>query len=393
MRLTSEPPGTSQPSSSMRILFCSPAPLSRKLGMSKVLLELGATLLDLGWQVDTLSLADLPRQSEAWSVGEAALALRDHLRSRAGFYDVVDYDHVYLPFPRGEFDPDALLVARSALLAHHLQAVIPPLPGARRRLGYLLKARTRETRLFELVASAQKTLEAADYINVNNDDAKETLCATGILPSKIGVFPCGLTSDRLRRFSEIPSRNPNSNLIAFVGTFDARKGAADMPAIVALVTKSVPGARFRFLGTRGMLHAAKDVLRLFPRRLRGSLEVIPDFEPEDLPKLLAPCSVGMFPSYVEGFGLGVLEMLAASVPVICYRSPGPTMLVKGDWVVERGDVRTMADKIAMLLRNSDQLTADRRWAKKRSRDFRWKDIGKQTSEKYLELLRQKSDYR
>jgi len=55
-------------------------------------------------------------------------ALRDHLRAHAHRYDVVEYEHDRLPFPRSDLPPDTLLVARSVLLIHHFLAT--PIPTA-----------------------------------------------------------------------------------------------------------------------------------------------------------------------------------------------------------------------------------------------------------------------
>ena len=38
------------------------------------------------------------------------------------------------------------------------------------------------------------------------------------------------------------------------------------------------------------------------------------YQPDALPQLLSDCTVAAFPSYVEGFGLAVVEQLAAGIP-------------------------------------------------------------------------------
>ena len=40
-------------------------------------------------------------------------------------------------------------------------------------------------------------------------------------------------------------------------------------------------------------------------------------------------SAGAFPSHCEGFPFGVLEMLAAGLPVVAYRAPGAPMMIGG----------------------------------------------------------------
>ena len=86
-----------------------------------------------------------------------------------------------------------------------------------------------------------------------------------------------------------------------------------MPRIVERVVRKAPETRFRLLGTRGMFASADDVLRRFPRTVRRHVEVVPTFDAGELPRLLADCAMGFFPSYLEGFPFAVLEMLAASL--------------------------------------------------------------------------------
>ena len=152
------------------------------------------------------------------------------------------------------------------------------------------------------------------------------------------------------------------------------------------ICEAVPGTRFRLLGT------ARDeatVLAMFPRRFRNIIEVVPRYAPEELPNLLAPCSVGVFPSYIEGFGLGVLEMLAASIPVIAYNSPGPPMMLPGEYLVPRGGVEALSKGVVGLLKDREALVTARAWAKARSGEFCWAQIARKTSEIYGEHLQKR----
>ena len=56
----------------------------------------------------------------------------------------------------------------------------------------------------------------------------------------------------------------------------------------------------------------------------------------------------MFPSRVESFGYGVLEMLAAAVPVVAYDAPGPHVLLPPEYRVQVGAVRELADRVVDL---------------------------------------------
>ncbi len=146
----------------------------------------------------------------------------------------------------------------------------------------------------------------------------------------------------------------------------------------------MPHCRFRLLGAN--YRDANEVLRYFPPKFRANLEIQSRFEPEQLPELLSDCSLGIFPSYLESFGFGVLEMLAASLPVIAYDAPGPPMMLPREYLVPRGDVQAMSSKVVALLSSPDEIAAARAWARRRAREFTWERSARLTSQVYANGL-------
>jgi glycosyltransferase involved in cell wall biosynthesis len=220
-------------------------------------------------------------------------------------------------------------------------------------------------------------------INVSNDDDKAALVRRGYAAEKIIVLPFGLSGRRRTACDQhcdvlVPSNA--SQRVAFVGTFDYRKGARDFPILADAICAS--GGELRLLGTAGLFQTEAAVLRFFPRRLRTKVHVVPRFDPDELPKLLADCAVGVFPSYYEGFGFGVLEMLAAAIPVIAYDAPGPPMMLPPEWLVPRGHVRAMSAKAIELMRDRERLARDRVRARSLSSPFDWLEIARRTADAY-----------
>ena len=378
-----------------RILFCGPVTNVRELGASKVIVELAEEIERLGWEVKTLSTADfLPKEAlESPDVRYHDLAkdfhcqLRDYLKVHADEYDVIDYDHEYLPFDRAEFTRKTLFVARSVLLVHHLETIpIPGRAGLKPALGRLLKGRSRSQMQRQRIRRAQQTVEQADLVNVSNEDDRTELVRRGIAPDKVLVIPYGINRVRRPAFDSISSALPNEPVIAFVGTFDYRKGARTFPDIVAGVIKEIPNARFKLLGVKGMFKTEEEILAHFPVHLRKHIDVVLRYKSEDLPQFLGECSVGMFPSYIEGMPFGILEMMAASLPVVAYRCPGPPMMLTDDYMVERGNAAAMARKLVELLNDRKRLADARVWAKERSQAFSWQAAAETTIEVYSKYL-------
>lgn len=371
----------------MNILFCTQTYLSKTLGGSKVVIELAEEFERLGWKARIIGPAEFAPTPGHDIYATYPSNLRRYLREHAHEYDVVDYDHLYLPYLRAEFPGDTLFVARSVLLLHQLEtARIPKTRGFRSAVRTLVKGRRESRNLGAMFRQAHKTVVEADLVNVSNTHDKAALIKRGISESKVIVIPFGI--DRYRRtvFDAISSEPPNQPTVAFIGTFDNRKGATDLPSILRDILQSVADVRFRLLGTG---RSEPSVLSHFDKRLRDRIKVIPSYAAEELPGLLADCSVGVFPSYVEGFGLGVLEMLAASIPVVAYDSPGPPMMLAPEYLVRAGDWPGLAKKAIGLLTDPIELARRRNWAKERSRQFCWDAIAKQTERIYRAHLERK----
>ena len=166
------------------------------------------------------------------------------------------------------------------------------------------------------------SFRCADLINVDEDDLAALRDEMGY-GGKVVMFPFGLSEER--RLAFLRERAPAAQrragrTAAFIGTWNSRKGARDWPAIAAGVRERVPDARFLLLGT-GL--APERVLRDFPPELRAAVEVVPSYDSDALPALLAPAAAGAFPGHLEGFGFAVLEKLAAGLPTVAYDAPGP----------------------------------------------------------------------
>ncbi len=374
----------------MKALFCSSHPLDSRLGAPKILIEVAAEMDRLGWHCTLVSDEEIcpgvgRYPNNARRLVAFANSMGAYLDRRAREFDVVDYDHRFLPFPRARFHPSTLMVARVPLLLHHAERIrLPPMGGIRQRMKSQLARPIRLLQMKYEFRRIVRTLRNADLINVSNDYDRTELVTRNFDPDDVTVIPLGITDDRLAAFAADPPPAPITPRVAFVGTFDARKGAPDFPELVRSVVTAIPGCKFRLLGSQ--YRGVEEVLRFFPRALRRGIEVHPRFEPAELPGLLSDCSLGVFPSYYESFGFGVLEMLAASLPVVAYDSPGPPMMLPREYLVARGDVPDLAARVVALLKSPRKLADARVWARRRAKDFRWEVAAQRTSDVYRERL-------
>jgi glycosyltransferase involved in cell wall biosynthesis len=378
--------------SSMKLLLCCPLPwVDAKFGASRVALDLADGLNNLDLPCDFF-----PPMDNHIGRLEYSDVLADHLIAHAADYNVVDYHFHVRPWVQDCPGSHRVLKVARVVLMPHLEDrqpdPVPPNTFQRRfrRLARKLLGKT-EPVLYDATIRRMmdQNLHEADLISVANTQDRECLIELGFPPSKIAVIPYGLTTEGAKALAAANRKRPSAPpTLVFVGTFDFRKGCLDFPDIVARVLSRHPEAKFRLLGTKGMFQTKAKVLSHFPGRMHRHLEIHPVFEPDALPELLADCHIGFFPSYREGFGIAVVEMLGAGLPVVAYDAAGPCDILPEEWKVPRGDRLALADRLIEILADPDT-DALRAKAAATAARFQWDDLARQTWDRYAQELQAK----
>lgn len=370
----------------MKIAFFSPKPFSYKLGATKNRLELAENLEKLGWETYLIDRDQVKQISEGVeeSYNEA---LKKYLIRHSHKYDIVLYEYNSLPYNRNLFCERTVFVARPALLFFSDSKINNPVDfRTRLSLNYhnLLTALKLYFGSHDKNPDREKlaSLEQCDVIQVQNHLDAALLINKGFDKNKIIIVPNGISKERslsLRKNREII---PEHFTIAFTGTFDFRKGAMDFPFIVKNILEKFPDCKFKLLGTKGLYSTANQVLSFFPKKCQNSIVVIPTFEPEDLPSLLRDCQIGIFPSYLESFGFGALEMMCAGLPVVSYNIPGPSDFILKNLLVPVGDKKLMVEKVINLIEDKAKLFRMSQEARKIADNYSWSKIALSTSRMY-----------
>lgn len=368
----------------MRALFCCPNELKRELGGPKILIELIEELQLLGWDCTLLGKAETLEKAAKFGLEttDYSQALKKVLQTSASNYDVVEFEHLYLPYDRAEFPQKTLFVTRASLLAHHyLKIQLPRFHTLKDWLDFRQRLFLGKRHFKALVQIAQITIQNADLANVANTKDQEELIENGIPEIKTAVIPYGMSRSHRTLFKVDRTKPlPEKPIIAFIGTFDVRKGAADLPQIMREIWKTKPEARFKLLGLAGQFQKEDEIRARLPRKKSSQVMIKMKYRASELPSLLEDCSLGIFPSYIESFGFGVLEMLAASLPVVAYNSPGPPVMLPKEWLVEQGNKKAMAQKVIDFL--NQQLPPLQQKAYQLSEPFSWENIAKETAAVY-----------
>lgn len=364
----------------LKIAFFSPVPFSEKLGATKNRIEFAHALRGLGCETFLLDKEEIGFGTKEPSFSSYCEAFKSYLQENAENFDVIVYEYNTLPYKRTLFSEKPLFVARPALLAQGEGVEIPI--SLKVTLKTFIKvglAKLRIRREFDQrrwEAERNISLKESDLIQVQNLFDVKWLIGRGYNKEKIVMVPNGISEKRLPLFKALQRNFEPPFKIAFVGTFDFRKGAMDFPYILQKILDQFPNTKFKLLGTRGLFKTKEKVLNFFPKKLRQSINVSPSFEPMDLPELLADCHLGIFPSYYESFGFGALEMMSAGLPVVAYKSAGPADYILPELLVEIGDKKTMAEKVNEILGNKDRLMLLSMQAEKITDKYNWETIAK-----------------
>jgi glycosyltransferase involved in cell wall biosynthesis len=126
-----------------------------------------------------------------------------------------------------------------------------------------------------------------------------------------------------------------------------------------------------------------------------SIRSLTSYDPKELPQLIGGSVVGLFPSYIEGFGLSVLEQLASGMPTIAYDVPGPRHIfgaAGAEFLVPAGNTKAMVERTLDILRmNETDYTALSARCRQIAAQFRWEQIAADTIREYtVALARQES---
>ncbi|MEO6971390.1 MAG: glycosyltransferase [Chthoniobacterales bacterium] len=384
------------PANSLRILTIVSLPWDPKLGAPRVWIELTREWTQAGHTVEKFCITDAFPEP---TTSPVRFALRQvlfpwraaaYVRRNADRFDVIDGLIGVLPFSKSALHFRGLVVGRSVGLYRFYSQFIrrerilwPDQPKG--RLSGRLFHRFIALRLWK---NSETSVRYCDLLNLPNDDERLELARDAQVRGPCLVQPYGLSDEFRNALAEAaasPAERLRRQKICFIGMWSLRKGARDWPKIIVAIRQQHPATEFLFLGTL----ADESVVR---SDLKGAENVTcrTTFEAGELPSLLADCSVALFPSYVEGFGLAVLEQLAAGLPTIAYDVAGPRQILepqRARFLTPAGDTAVIAARAVEILSLSvpeyENLSAQCRAI---ASHYRWSKIAHDTLDEFRAAL-------
>jgi glycosyltransferase involved in cell wall biosynthesis len=386
------------PGRPLRILAIVNLPWDSRLGASRVWIELAKEWTRAGHTVEKFCLTDAYPETSASGAGSAlrqALFPRKaaaYVRENADRFDVIDCLIGVLPFSKDSLGFSGLVVARSVGLFRLYDRF---LRQSRKVWPSQSKGRWFGRFFHRFIAwrsrsDSEKSIRTCDLLNLPNEDERRELATDQAVHVPAIVEPYGLDDEFFEALATaaVPAeRRLQCQKICFIGMWGPRKGSREWRQIMATVWEHHPAAQFLFLGTM----FDETVVRA-DLGFDNSTQILcrPAFAVRDLPLLIADCVMGVFPSHVEGFGLALLEQLAAGLPTIAYNVPGPRQILRTQserLLTPVGDTAAIAARAAEILslsvKDYKKLSAECVAIAQR---YRWPEIANNTIAHYRTAL-------
>lgn len=194
------------------------------------------------------------------------------------------------------------------------------------------------------MAAQRLSYHAAHRVVANSTAAAAQLRTEGVSPDRVVVIPNGID---LSLFTQ-RDRQGTHRIVATVANLRPEKGHDVLLRAAARVLRRIPDARFRIIGdgpTRPALIELASALGI-----SKSIEFLG--HREDVPALLAQTDVYAFPSRTEAFPNGLIEAMAAGLPVVASAIGGMLELVedgRNGVLVPPGDDTALANRLEELL--------------------------------------------
>jgi glycosyltransferase involved in cell wall biosynthesis len=154
----------------------------------------------------------------------------------------------------------------------------------------------------------------------------------------------------------VPAQRP-SNVLLFLGRFRRRKGIFDLLRALAVVRARFPTVRL-YCGGDGDAEAVAACARELG--VEECVDMLGWTTGAAKERILSQSTLYVLPSYAEGLPMGVLEAMAAGLPVVATSIGGiPDAVEEGveGFLVAPGDIDALADRIMRLLGSVDLRSA------------------------------------
>lgn len=234
----------------------------------------------------------------------------------------------------------------------------------------------------EDIGGAQDRCEAAEVelasrVVVASRFSEHSLLEAGVAREKVAVIPYGVNWDFFAANGPRTSA-PEKVVFLFVGLLKAEKGVGVLLDAWQRLAASAAELWIAGVGDDALASRARGMAGV---KLLGKLGM------DELRAAYSGASVFVFPTLCDGFGMVLLEAMAAGLPLIATPNCAAPELIEGNGsgeIVPPGDAVALAAAMAAVIANPAAWTAKGNAARESARAYSWEGYG----EKWNVLLQE-----
>jgi len=186
----------------------------------------------------------------------------------------------------------------------------------------------------------------------------------------------------------------NNKIVLFIGTLCRRKGVHLLIEASKRVIKNFPNSIFIFVGGESdEIKISKIIKNLNDLRTHVYFTgYVSDFTKKLYYKI---ADLFVLPSLAEAFPLVLLEAAANGLPIIVSDIPVFKTLIKdglNGLIVRNNDINDLAEKILILLKDSDLRESLGRNAKKMVTNFSWDNVAEKHIQLYINVIKKHASF-
>lgn len=225
----------------------------------------------------------------------------------------------------------------------------------------------------------EEELNHADYIIAFSNLVKESLISHGISESKIYLANLGFDPSKFKQKEYY--RKDGVLKILYVGAIKKAKGIRLLlEAYRQLNIKDIE------LILIGGMSDGRDVLSKY----EGIYKHIHYLDHDQLVSYYQDADVFIFPSYLDSWGMVVIEAMACGTPVIVSENTGAKEAVidgVNGFIIPVEDIGALKEKILFFYNNRDKIEFFGKNARKQAENYTWEDYRKEIREIILNIYK------
>lgn len=223
----------------------------------------------------------------------------------------------------------------------------------------------------------KRSARRADYIlTVSGYSQKRISHHFKIKEERIHIIPDGISEEFFKKNEELPDVRLKYDLVKYllyVSRIEPRKNHLTLLKVFVEMNLWNEGYKLVFIGSKSLnVKSFYSYLNSLPEEILKSVIIIGSSKGNELKSFYQNCSLFIYPSIAEGFGIPPLEAIASYAPVLCSKSTAMSdFSFLGESLFDPESMDELKNKISIYLKTGMTGTAEK--AEFIRKNYNWKN--------------------